>query len=115
LQSSVDKFFNGATKWRDEMVMLRAVVRSVKLDENIKWRLPCYSHEGHNVAIIQPFKSCLALMFFKGTLLKDAKKVLVENGPNSQASRRLEFRAVADIKKQSVLIRSYLINAFESM
>jgi uncharacterized protein YdeI (YjbR/CyaY-like superfamily) len=107
----VDKFIRDAEKWQDEIAALRNVVLKVKLEETMKWRLPCYCHEDHNVAIIQPFKSSLALMFFKGTLLKDEKNILVDNGPNSQASRRLEFHSVAEIKKLTPVIKSYLKEA----
>ncbi len=33
-------------------------------------------------------------MLFKGTLLKDPKNILADDGPNSQAGRRFEFDSV---------------------
>ncbi len=50
-------------------------------------------------------------MFFKGKLLKDPKKKLVDNGPNSQSAKRLEFRSVPEITKQASLIAAYIKEA----
>lgn len=111
VNSDVDKFLKSSKKWQEEMAVLRSVVLKTKLEENLKWRLPCYSFEDGNVVIIQPFKSCLALMFFKGALLKDPKGLLVANGPNSQSARRFEFKTVQEIEKLSATIKSYIKEA----
>lgn len=107
----VKKFIDNSKQWKEEIKKLRAVILKTKLEENFKWRLPCYSHNDNNVVIIQPFKACLALMFFKGSLLKDTKKVLFKVGPNSQATRRFEFKSAADISKLSSTIQAYIKEA----
>lgn len=111
MSPDVDKFLKNSKQWQKEMAKLRAIILKTKLEENLKWSLPCYSHNGSNVAIIQPFKSCLAMMFFKGALLKDPKGLLVSNGPNSQAGRRFEFTSVNDIEKLASVIRAYFEEA----
>jgi len=111
LNHEIDKFISEAPKWREEIAALRTIVLTTKLEECLKWRMPCYCLQEGNVAIIQPFKSCLSLMFFKGTLLKDPKKILVDIGPNSKAARRLEFHSVAEIKKWTPAIKAYLKEA----
>lgn len=111
--NDVDKFLKGAKQWKEEMIELRAILLKTNLKEEFKWRLPCYTHGDKNVVIVQPFTSCLGLMFFKGALLKDAKGILVQNGPNSQSSRRLELRSVSDIAKLSSTIRSYVKEAIK--
>ncbi|QQR89571.1 MAG: YdeI/OmpD-associated family protein [Myxococcales bacterium] len=93
------------------MTALRAILLKTKLEETLKWNLPCYSYKESNVVIIQPFKNCLGMMFFKGTLLKDPKGVLVDNGPNSQAGRRFEFASVRDINKLTPTIKAYIKEA----
>lgn len=109
--AEVDKFVKGAKRWQAEMVKLRAIILKTKLEENLKWRLPCYSYKDSNVVIIQPFKSSLRLLFFKGTLLKDPKGILIDNGPNSQSARRLEFNSVQEITKLSSTIKAYIEEA----
>lgn len=113
MNPSVDKFVKNAKQWREEIAELRSIVLSTKLQEELKWGKPCYCHEGKNIAIIQPFKSCLGMMFFKGSLLKDPKGVLVDNGPNSQAARRLEFGSVQEITKSASFIKAYIKEAVE--
>jgi len=111
MSSEVDKYIKNAKSWQQEMKKLRSVLEKTKLIEEFKWKKPCYSYNGSNVAIIQPFKASLALMFFKGTLMKDSANVLVDNGPNSQAGRRFEFQSVQDITKLTPTIRAYVKEA----
>lgn len=111
----VDQFVESSKTWRPEMIELRRVLSSLNLDEELKWRLPCYAAHGQNVVIIQPFKTCLGLMFFQGALLKDPKKVLVANGPNSRHAKRLEFRSVSDVKKSAAVIRAYVREALKNL
>lgn len=108
---TANSFFSKAKDWRKEMEVLRPIILKTKLEENIKWSKPCYSYNGNNVVIIQPFKKYLSLMFFKGKLLKDPKKLLVDNGPNSQSAMRLEFESAKEITKLSAIIRSYIKEA----
>lgn len=111
MNSDVDKFLKKSKQWQNEIAKLRAVILKTKLEENLKWNLPCYSYEGGNIAIIQPFKAFLGMMFFKGALLKDPKGVLVSNGPNSQAGRRFEFNSVQEINKLTPIIKAYIKEA----
>lgn len=111
MNPDVDKFLKKSKQWQEEMAKLRAILVKTKLEENLKWNLPCYTYKGSNVAIIQPFKSCLGMMFFKGALLKDPKGMLVDNGPNSQAGRRFEFGSVQEIIKLTTTIKAYIKEA----
>jgi len=111
VNSKVSKFLEKSKNWPEETAKLRAVLLKTKLEENLKWNLPCYSYNGSNVVIIQPFKSYLALMFFKGSLLKDPKRVLFNNGPNSQAAKRFEFRSMQDIVRLTPTIKNYIKEA----
>lgn len=111
MNPKVSDFLKKTKQWQEEIGKLRAILLKAKLEEEFKWNQPCYSYNGSNVAIIQPFKSCLAMMFFKGTLLKDAKGVLIDNGPNSQAGRRFEFGSVEEITKMAPIIKAYVKEA----
>ena len=111
MNSQVDQFLGKAKQWQKEMVQLRGILLETALVEDFKWRLPCYTTGENNIAIMQPFKGCLGLMFFKGSLLKDPKKVLISNAPNSQAGRRFEFRSTQDITKLIATIKAYVKEA----
>jgi uncharacterized protein YdeI (YjbR/CyaY-like superfamily) len=93
----VAEYIEGMGAWRAELEALRPVLLRAGLDEEFKWRKPCYTHEGSNVVIFQPFKELCALLFFKGALLKDPDGVLREQGENTRSALRLEFRSVADV------------------
>lgn len=111
MNQAVSQFIKNSKNWQQEVIELRKVLLTTKLEENLKWNLPCYSYNDSNIVIIQPFKSYLGLMFFKGSLLKDTKKVLTKNGPNSQASKRFEFNSVQEIKKMAATIKAYIKEA----
>ncbi len=106
---AVDAFMTRATLWRAEMEALRGILVASGLDESLKWGKPCYSVDGKNVAIIQPFKAHCALMFFKGALLADTHGLLRRQGPHSEAAKRLEFAASTPIVASKV--KAYVTQA----
>lgn len=111
MNANVGKLIKKSKQWQEEMEKLRAILLTTKLEEDYKWNLPCYTHKGNNVVIVQPFKKFLGMMFFKGSLLKDPKGVLISNGPNSQAGRRFEFHSAEDVAKMASTIKSYVKEA----
>lgn len=50
----VDKFMKNAKIWKKEIAALRTILLKTPLEEDFKWRLPCYTFQQSNVAIIQP-------------------------------------------------------------
>ena len=47
----VDAFVDRAETWQAETKRLRALLLDCGLDEELKWKKPCYTFEGANVAI----------------------------------------------------------------
>jgi uncharacterized protein YdeI (YjbR/CyaY-like superfamily) len=109
----VDSYIQRSEQWQEEIAALRPILLSGGLTEAIKWRKPCYSHNGKNIVIVQEMKDFLALMFFKGALLTDQDKVLVEQGPNSRSARRIEFTSVDDVTRLADTVRTYLDEAID--
>jgi uncharacterized protein YdeI (YjbR/CyaY-like superfamily) len=105
----VDAFLSRAKSWRGEIQKLRSILLDCELDEDLKWGKPCFSFEGANVAIIQPFKEQCSLMFFKGALLQDTHGLLRSQGPNTQSAMRLEFTSEAQVTK--TVVKYYLKQA----
>jgi uncharacterized protein YdeI (YjbR/CyaY-like superfamily) len=102
-----------ATQWKIETGKLRSILLTCGLDEELKWGKPCYSHGGHNLAIIQGFKRHCSVMFFKGSLLKDPDGHLVAPGKSSQAARRLDFTSTKEIGQQEPVLRAFVEQAVE--
>ncbi|MEZ5266569.1 MAG: YdeI family protein [Acidimicrobiia bacterium] len=113
MNHKVDAYLDRAKLWPAELAALRAVLLDCGLTEELKWGKPCYSHGGHNIAILQEMKPHLALMFFKGALLADPAGVLVDQGPNSRSARRIEFHTVQDVQDLADTVRAYVDEAID--
>lgn len=99
--------------WPKELTELRRIVLECNLIEELKWGVPCYTHNGANILIVSAFKEYAALSFFKGSLLSDLSKLLSTPGPNSQAGRLLKFTSVKEILEIEEEIRTYIFEAIE--
>lgn len=113
MNPKVDAFFKEAGQWRAEMAKLRRIILDCGLTEELKWSKPCYAFQGGNVVVIQPFKAYCALLFFKGTLLKDPKGILVKTGPNTRVGRQIRFTDVREIAKLEPVLKAYINQAIE--
>ncbi len=109
----VDAFIVRQDQWQAEMTALRPVLLAGGLSEEIKWGKPCFSHDGRNIAIFQPMRGFLSLMFFKGALLEDPAGVLRSQGPNSRSALRLEFTSVEQVADQADIVKDYVAEAIE--
>jgi uncharacterized protein YdeI (YjbR/CyaY-like superfamily) len=109
----VDESFRNATRWRQEADKLREILLDCGLAEEFKWGKPCYTHDGRNICIIQRMKDFLALMFFKGALLKDPDGVLEVQGPNSRAGYRMRFTSVRDVTRLAGSVKGCVREAIE--
>lgn len=109
----VDAYVDRSERWAEEISALRPVLTRAGLDEEIKWRQPCYTHDGHNIVILQEMKSFLAVMFFKGALLTDPEGVLEDQGPNSRSARRIRITSVDDATRLAPVIAAYVDEAVE--
>jgi uncharacterized protein YdeI (YjbR/CyaY-like superfamily) len=111
--SKVDAFIKRSKKWPAEMAELRPILLGCGLTEEIKWGKPCYSHDGRNIAIMQEMNDFLALMFFKGALLKDPAGILRSQGPNSRSAMRVELTSVGQLSKLAKSLRAYAKEAID--
>ena len=111
MNPQIDTFLLKAKKWRDEMTLLREIILKHPLTEELKWDKPCYTFQESNILIIQPFKEYCALMFCKGALLKDAKKLLVKPGASTQAGRQLRFTGIQEITAAKSILKAYIQEA----
>ncbi|MEO6301998.1 MAG: DUF1801 domain-containing protein, partial [Bacteroidia bacterium] len=109
----VDFYFNKAKKWQKELKHLRKTVLACDLVEELKWGCPCYTFEKSNIVLIHSFKDYCAFLFFKGALLKDPKKILIQQTENVQAARQARFTSVKDITKLEKTLKAYIYEAVE--
>ncbi len=116
--STADWFFTKPSNWQSEYQLLRSIAmepisKSFSLQEEVKWGNPCYTYQGANIVLIHGFKEYCALLFLKGALLKDDKKILIQQTENVQAARQMRFKNVQEIIKQKSTIKSFIKQAIE--
>jgi len=95
------------------MELLRTIVLSCNLDEDYKWMHPCYSIDGNNIVLIHEFKEYCALLFFKGVLMKDEHKILIQQTANVQDRRQLRFTTINEIESSKPIIIDYIKDAID--
>ena len=113
LNLDVDSFFENAKKWKEEMILLRSIIRQCGLNEEFKWMHPCYTYNSKNVVLIHAFKNYCALLIFKGVLLKDKAGILIQQTENVQDRRQIRFLNTAEILKSQNIIKAYILEAIE--
>jgi uncharacterized protein YdeI (YjbR/CyaY-like superfamily) len=64
-----------------------------------------------NIVLIQRFNNYIALMFFKGELLKDPERLLCRIGEHMHAPRQLRFSTVAEVARLEPTIKAYIEEA----
>lgn len=109
----VDWYFVKNKKWQEEIVHLRDIALDSGLTEELKWGCPCYTLGDSNIVLIHVFKDYCAYLFFKGVLLKDPKKILIQQTANVQVARQIRFTDLKEIVKLKTALKSYIKNAIE--
>jgi len=110
---SVDFYFDKDQKWQEEIKRLRIIVLDSPLNEELKWGVPCYTFEKNNIVLIHVFKEYCAILFVKGSLLKDPHGILIQQTENVQAGRQIRFTNLEEITEKETIIKDYIKEAIE--
>jgi uncharacterized protein YdeI (YjbR/CyaY-like superfamily) len=113
MNHKVDEFLNKEKKWQKEFDKLRMIILDCQLTEEMKWGKPCYSFEEKNVVLIHGFKDYCALLFIKGSLLKDPNGILIQQTENVQAGRQIRFTNIQEIVAMETILKAYIYEAIE--
>jgi uncharacterized protein YdeI (YjbR/CyaY-like superfamily) len=113
MEAKVTAYLEAAKQWQPELMKLREVLLTCELEEDFKWRAPCYTWRGQNVVLLGGFKAHCLLAFVKGALLSDPEGVLVQQGPNTQGSRSFQFTSLDQIERQKRLIVAFVREAIQ--
>lgn len=101
-------------KWAEELQILRSIMQSSGLREEIKWGFPCYVNQNNkNVVMIYAFKDFCGLSFFKGALITDTHNLLEKTGENMQSSKMIKITDAQQILDQESTIKDYIKEAIE--
>ena len=113
MNPKINEFFEGVTKWKEELQVLRTYVLDCLLHEEVKWKVPCYTQNGKNIVLIHGFKDYYALLFMKGALLQDSEKILIQQTENVQSGRQIRFTSIEQLVAMEATIKAYIFEAME--
>lgn len=113
MNPKVDWYFTKNKKWQEEIEVLRTIILGCGLTEELKWGCPCYTFRESNIVLIHVFKDYCALLFFKGSLLKDPNGILIQQTENVQAARQMRFTGLQEIVKRKRIIKAYIKEAID--
>lgn len=101
--SDIDNYIAGKAPFAQEILThLRQIIHNAAPDitETIKWRQPCFEHNGL-VCSVAAFKKHVTFSFFKGKLLNDSNNIFPTSDNNELTS--LKFSVLADIPQDDIL------------
>jgi uncharacterized protein YdeI (YjbR/CyaY-like superfamily) len=111
--SNVADIIHGMQPWSEGLCLLREIILSTGLTEEIKWGSPAYSYEGKLVLSIGGFKNFFTMWFHQGVFLSDPSKVLVNAGEGrTRGLRQWRFTSADEIKP--VLVKKYVKEAIQN-
>jgi uncharacterized protein YdeI (YjbR/CyaY-like superfamily) len=113
MNPAVDSFFSKVQKWQDEMALLRAIVISCGLVEELKWGVPCYTYQQKNIVMIHGFKEYCALLYHKGSLIQDSDDLFIQQTENVQSGRQIRFTNSKEIIRLEPILKAYIFEAVE--
>ncbi len=101
--NSVEEYLEVNSHFGKELSLLRKIISSTELEENLKWSAPVYTLNGKNVLGLGAFKNHFGIWFFNGVFLKDEKKLLVNAQEKTKALRQMRFECINEINENVVL------------
>ncbi len=113
MNPKVDFYFKKASKWQESFKQLRTIILECELTEELKWGVPCYTFSSSNIVLIHGFKDYCAMLFHKGALLTDSKKILVQQTQNVQSARQIRFTSLQEIIELESTIKNYILEAIQ--
>lgn len=99
--------------WTDPLQYLREIVLESDLTEELKWGVPCYTLNKHNVVMLGAYKDNCVISFLKGVLMKDPRGILQKPGENSQAARIIRFTSLDQVIGFEKDIKAFIQEAIE--
>ena len=111
MNTKVDWYFVKNKRWSEEIETMRTIVLDCGLAEELKWGCPCYTLNENNIVLIHVFKDYCAYLFFKGAIMKDPKKILIQQTPNVQSARQIRFTNAKEVVKMKTVLKTYIKEA----
>lgn len=101
--TSVEEYIEVNSHFSEALTLLRELINTTELEEDLKWSAPIYTINGKNVIGLGAFKNHFGIWFFNGVFLKDDNNLLVAAQETTKGLRQMRFESIADIDKAAVL------------
>jgi uncharacterized protein YdeI (YjbR/CyaY-like superfamily) len=99
--------------WVAELTLLREIILSTGITEEIKWGGPIYTLDGKNVLAIGGFKNFFTIWFHQGVFMSDPKGVLVNASEGkTRGLRQWRFTSMEEIKP--AVVKKYILEAIKN-
>ena len=95
------------------LTSLREIIQFTRLDEELKWSIPCYTYQGKNVLTLSALNDKVSIGFFKGVLLNDPDKILTPSGPNSRSAMQINFTSIEQVTEHTHRIKQLIEEAIK--
>ncbi len=99
--------------WHKELTLFRTILLECGLQEEVKWKHPCYTYNGRNILLLSATNGYCSIAFFKGALMKDKEQLLVAQTENMQSVRQFRATTVMDILAVKTILKGYIKEAIE--
>jgi uncharacterized protein YdeI (YjbR/CyaY-like superfamily) len=106
-------YFEKVDSWQTSKKLHREIALNMGLAETLTYGKPTYCSMDGKLFLIHTFKDYIAILFFKGVLSDDPKKILIQQTPNVQAGRQLRFKDLAQVESMKDTIKEYIQMAIE--
>jgi uncharacterized protein YdeI (YjbR/CyaY-like superfamily) len=93
--------------------LLREIILSTGLKEEIKWGGPIYTWDGKNVLAIGGFKHYFTIWFHQGVYLSDPAKILINAGEGRTRGLR-QWRFASMQEEKPALVKKYVLEAIKN-
>lgn len=113
MEEKIELFIKKHNVWQNELREIRNLLLKTELTESIKWGMPSYGCNGHNVIGIGAFKNHIGIWFHQGALLSDPYKILI----NAQKGKTKAMRSIQIKKDQTIdpkVLSGYIAEAIEN-
>jgi len=109
----IDQYIQKHEHWREELTLLRNIINTSELKEEVKWGAPAYTLNKKIVLGLGAFKNHMGIWFHQGVFLKDVQQKLVNaQEGKTKALRQWRIEKGYDIDKNMVL--AYVQEAIEN-
>jgi uncharacterized protein YdeI (YjbR/CyaY-like superfamily) len=86
-------------RFTQELSLLREIILSTGLKEELKWGVPCYTFNSKNIILIGAFNDNCVISFLKGSLINDKYSLLQNSGENSHQDKVIRFSNLKQIEE----------------